>query len=208
MHDKQTREYQVDEEIQVKRALVTNAHRAYETKLQTGNGGNISGRISGTNLVIIKASACSFEQISTDNLVTVTLDGEQIAGDGAPSRELQTHLIIYKLRPDVQYIFHCHSPWSILCSSNSSSIPTVTHHAKQKLNQIPILNQLTDDALKILLMKNYNLQVFVHSHHGIFSFANTIELARYNAELVEETAQIAWYTVFREQMLSNHTHKA
>ena len=98
---------------QVKQSLLANARRAYEIRLQTGNGGNLSARIPGTELVIIKASGCSFDQCTIDNLVTVTLAGEQVEGDGTPSQELATHLAIYKERPDVHGIFHCHSPWAI-----------------------------------------------------------------------------------------------
>ena len=102
-----------DSIMQVKQALLANAKRAYEIRLQTGNGGNLSGRVPGGDLIIIKASGCSFDQCTADNLVTVTLDGEIVDGDGMPSQELATHLLIYKLRSDVQGIFHSHSPWTI-----------------------------------------------------------------------------------------------
>ena len=78
--------------MQVKRSLLTNAKRAYETRLQTGNGGNLSGRVPGADLIIIKASGCSFDQCTTENLITVRLDGETIAGDGMPSQELGRHI--------------------------------------------------------------------------------------------------------------------
>ena len=83
----------------VKQSLLTNAKRAYEIRLQTGNGGNLSGRVPGADLIIIKASGCSFDQCTADNLVAVTLDGEIVDGDGLPSKELATHLAIYRLRP-------------------------------------------------------------------------------------------------------------
>ena len=195
--------------MQVKHALLTNAKRAYEIRLQTGNGGNLSGRISGSNLIIIKASGCSFDQCQAENLITVTLDGVQIDGDGLPSQELATHLAIYKLRPDVGGIFHSHSPWAIACANFNDTIPTVTFHAKSKLGRIPVL-RLSDEtaqaylpAIKALLKADRNLRVFVQDRHGIFSFASSIELARYNAELVEETAQIAWSMALVERVASN-----
>ena len=125
--------------MQVKQSLLTNAKRAYEIRLQTGNGGNLSGRIPGTDLIIIKASGCSFDQCTADNLITVTLDGEYVDGGGVPSKELATHLAIYKLRPDVHGVFHSHSPWAIACANFNDTIPTVTLHAKSKRGHIPIL---------------------------------------------------------------------
>ena len=192
--------------MQVKQSLLTNAKRAYEIRLQTGNGGNLSGRVPGADLIIIKASGCSFDQCQPDNLITVTLEGAQIDGDGRPSRELATHLLIYKLRPDVQGVFHSHSPWSIACSSVGDTIPTVTLHAKSKLGRIPVLRlreksaQANLAAIENMLMADRNLKVFVQERHGIFSFDSSIELARYHAELVEETAQIAWSMALNEQL--------
>ena len=182
----------------VKQSLLANAKRAYEIRLQTGNGGNLSGRIPGTDLIIIKASGCSFDQCQPENLITVTLDGEQIDGDGLPSQELATHLAIYKQRSDVHGIFHSHSPWAIAYANFNDTIPTVTYHAKSKLGRIPVLRLSGETthanlaAIRALLTADRNLCVFVQERHGIFSFASSIELARYNAELVEETAQIAW----------------
>ena len=200
--------------MQVKQSLLTNAKRAYEIRLQTGNGGNLSGRIPGTDLIIIKASGCSFDKCRADNLITVTLDGEQVDGDGLPSQELATHLAIYKQRPDAQGIFHSHSPWAIAYANFNDTIPTVTLHAKSKLGRIPVLRlsgettQANLPVIKALLTADRNLCVFVQDRHGIFSFASSIELARYNAELVEETAQIAWSMALVERVASNRKRDA
>ncbi len=195
--------------IQVKQALLANARRAYETRLQTGNGGNLSGRVPGTDLIIIKASGCSFDQCQAENLVTVTLDGEIVDGQSQPSRELASHLAIYNGRPDAQAIFHCHSPYAIAYANCNDRIPTVTYHARSKLGRIPVL-RLPDEsaeanaaAIEALLREDCSLRAFVQDRHGIFSFARTIELARYNAELVEETAQIAWVMALGEQLAAN-----
>ena len=200
--------------MQVKQSLLSNAKRAYQIRLQTGNGGNLSGRVPGADLIIIKASGCSFDQCTAENLVTVTFDGEIVDGDGLPSQELATHLAIYKGRPDVHGVFHSHSPWAILCASLGDTIPTVTLHAKSKLGRIPVLRlsgetaQTNLPAIQALLTADRNLRVFVQDRHGIFSFARSIELARYNAELVEETAQIAWSMALSAHLASNREHDA
>ena len=197
--------------MRVKLSVLANAKRAYEIRLQTGNGGNLSGRVPGADLIIIKASGCSFDQCTVENLITVTLAGEIVAGDGPPSRELETHLLIYKLRPDVHGVFHCHSPWAILCASLGDTIPTATLHAKTKLGRIPVLKLPGESTpanlpvVEALLRADRNLRAFVQDRHGIFSFANSLELARYNAELVEETAQIAWSMALSEQLLATRS---
>jgi L-fuculose-phosphate aldolase/L-ribulose-5-phosphate 4-epimerase len=193
----------IDDAYRVKKDMVACAKRAYDIGLQTGNGGNLSGRLAGTDRIIIKPSGFSFAECTTDNLITVNLAGEQVEGEGDPSRELRTHLAIYNARPDVLGIFHCHSPWAIACAEFDPEIPCVSLHAAAKVGSIPVLkvaghaDQTVKDAVEALLSKTPNLRAFVQARHGIFSLAGSITLAEHTAELVEETAQIAWLIASR-----------
>ena len=74
----------VDVAAQVKKDIVACARRAYDIGLQTGNGGNLSSRIDGTDRIIIKPSGYSFGECTTANLITVNLAGEQLDGEGRP----------------------------------------------------------------------------------------------------------------------------
>jgi L-ribulose-5-phosphate 4-epimerase len=195
-----------DEAYQLKKDIVACAKRAYDIGLQTGNGGNLSGRIAGKDRIVIKPSGYSFGECTTDNLIMVNLAGERIEGQGAPSRELMTHLAIYKAQPDVLGIFHCHSPWAIACAEFESEIPCITLHADTKIGFIPVLkvtgqaDQIVKDAVEDLLLQNPNLKAFVQARHGIFSLGSSISLAEHTAELVEETAHIAWLIESRKQL--------
>jgi L-ribulose-5-phosphate 4-epimerase len=190
---------------QVQQELVKCARRAYEIGLQTGNGGNLSSRIAGTDKLVIKGSGQSFGECTPENLVTVSLQGQLIDGKGPPSRELMTHLAIYNARPDVMGIFHCHAPWSIAYGEFAADIPCVTLHAEAKIGHIPVLrvaghaDRAVAEAVQALLAQHSGLKAFVQAKHGIFSLAGSIRLAEHNAELVEETAKIAWLLALRKQ---------
>ena len=183
---------------EVKKELLACARRAYTIGLQTGNGGNLSARLDGTEQVVIKGSGTSFGECSMDNLVTVNLDGEMINGPGKPSREIRTHLAIYRLRPDVHGIFHSHSPWAIAYAEDADEIQPLALHAQSKLGVIPVLkvdghaDESVEKAVEALLKTHADLKAFVQAKHGIFGLARTITLAEHHAELVEETAQIGW----------------
>lgn len=183
---------------QVKKELLACARRAYTIGLQTGNGGNLSARLDGTEQVVIKGSGTSFGECSMDNLVTVNLDGEMINGPGKPSREIRTHLAIYRLRPDVHGIFHSHSPWAIAYAEDADEIQPLALHAQSKIGVIPVLkvdghaDEAVEKAVEALLKTHADLKAFVQAKHGIFGLARTITLAEHHAELVEETAQIGW----------------
>jgi L-ribulose-5-phosphate 4-epimerase len=178
--------------------VVQAARRAYMIGLQTGNGGNLSARVPGVEVVVIKPSGASFGECSLDNLVAVDFKGGVIYGSGKPSRELWTHLQIYRLRNDIYGILHCHSPWAIASAELFTELPLHTYHARDKIGRIPVLNveghsdAEVAEAVKILLNKNPEIKAFVQRKHGIFSMAESIILAEHQAELVEETAQIAW----------------
>jgi L-ribulose-5-phosphate 4-epimerase len=182
----------------VKKELLACARRAYAIGLQTGNGGNLSARLAGTDQVIIKGSGTSFGECTLDNLVTVSLDGEMIDGPGKPSREIRTHLAIYRLRPDVNGIFHSHSPWAIAYAEDVDEIQPLALHAQSKLGVIPVLkvdghaDETVEQAVEALLKAHADLKAFIQAKHGIFGLAATITLAEHHAELVEETAQIGW----------------
>jgi L-ribulose-5-phosphate 4-epimerase len=183
---------------QVKKQLLACARRAYAIGLQTGNGGNLSARPAGTEQVVIKGSGTSFGECTMDNLVTVNLDGKMIDGFGKPSREIRTHLAIYRLRPDVNGIFHSHSPWTIAYAEDADEIKPLALHARSKLGVIPVLkvdghaDEAVEKAVEALLKSHADLKAFVQAKHGIFGLAGTITLAEHHAELVEETAQIGW----------------
>ena len=189
---------------EVKKELLACARRAYTIGLQTGNGGNLSARLDGTEQVVIKGSGTSFGECTMDNLVTVNLDGEMIDGPGKPSREIRTHLAIYRLRPDVHGIFHSHSPWAIAYAEDADEIQPLALHAQSKLGVIPVLkvdghaDEAVEKAVEALLKVHADLKAFVQAKHGIFGLARTITLAEHHAELVEETAQIGWLVALKK----------
>lgn len=188
----------------IREEMIKAASRAYQLGLQTGNGGNLSCRIPASDTIIIKGSGLSFGECRQDNFVLVTIDGEVIDGAGKPSRELLTHLCIYRLRPDIHGIFHTHSPWAIACADDSPEIPLITGHAKAKLGPVPVIrseDQATADfarAVEKLLTEKPKLRAFVQSGHGIFGLGEDITQAEHTVELVEETSQIAFLIGLRK----------
>jgi L-ribulose-5-phosphate 4-epimerase len=196
---------------QVKKELLACARRAYTIGLQTGNGGNLSARPPGTEQVVIKGSGTSFGECTMDNLVTVNLDGEMIDGPGKPSREIRTHLVIYRLRPDINGIFHSHSAWAIAYAEDTDEIQPLALHARSKLGPIPVLkvdghaDEAVERAVAALLEARPGLRAFVQARHGIFALASTITLAEHHAELVEETAKIGWLVALKKTYRQNYT---
>ena len=50
--------------------------------------------------------------LTTDDIVTVDLDGNLVEGTARPPLEFHIHSEIYRARPDVQAVMHTHPRWS------------------------------------------------------------------------------------------------
>jgi len=74
-----------------------------------GTDGNVSLRLDGRR-VLTTPTCVSKGMLQAEDLVITDLDGRKIAGERDPSSELQMHLTIYRLRPDVSAVCHAHPP--------------------------------------------------------------------------------------------------
>lgn len=175
--------------------LMEIAKRCFTMGLQTGTGGNISIRVDESS-VVIKPSGVGFVECSPENLLVVDLDGNIIKGDSKPSKDMDFHLGIYKVRDDVNGIVHVHSPWATAWASSGKELPTLTVHSNAKLGRIPtvpvgpnggaqtaesIVAEYSEPSLKAALLEK----------HGSVGVGKTLLAAQHVVELIEETAHIA-----------------
>lgn len=93
----------------VGRAIVQVCRRLYERGLIAGPDGNVSARL-GPNSILVTPSGMSKVDVTVDDLVEVTLEGDRVRGDRLPSSEVAVHLRLYARRPDVQAVVHAHPP--------------------------------------------------------------------------------------------------
>jgi L-fuculose-phosphate aldolase/L-ribulose-5-phosphate 4-epimerase len=171
--------------------------RAHSSGLQSGNGGNLSVRVAGTDTMLIKAKGGSLADLREDDIVQIDFDGEVLAGSSPPSREFRSHALFYRRRPDVGAVFHSHSPWSIASAARFDAIPCVSLHMEMKLGAIPVLASQGHadgkmvEELDAFLAVHIGVKAFIQKRHGIFSLSADIGEAEMQAELVEECAKIA-----------------
>lgn len=181
-----------------KKLLIKVCRQCSHRGLQTGNGGNISVRISAETM-LIKASNTSFFSAEKEDFILTDFKGQPVYSHGKPSKECLLHAYLYQIRPDIQAIVHCHSPWATAWSSTGQVLPTATYHSVLKLNgNIPTLDSssysVPESFFPLIgaeLSKQPHIQGFLMKRHGQFAFSDSLENAMFHAELIEETAQIA-----------------
>jgi len=92
-----------------------------------GSAGNVSVRIKNNDneFVLITPSNVAYNEMSTEDILTIDMDGKVIEGKRNPSVEKKMHLGIYKERDDVNAIIHAHSVYSTVLSALRLPIPPI-----------------------------------------------------------------------------------
>lgn len=71
----------------------------------------------GDGRMLINIGSCQRSQLTEDDICTIDFDGNVLAGEGKPPLEFHLHAGVYKARPDVDAVIHCHPNWSTILST-------------------------------------------------------------------------------------------
>lgn len=186
--------------LKAKNDFLLAAGRTYESGIQTGTGGNLSVRIPGTDLMIVKPSGFTYGQCSEEDITITDFDGNLVEGINKPTQESTLHGNLYRRYSKIGGIVHTHSPFAIMVSLVASELPLVTMHSSLKLkNPIKVVDVTTQAVTKEELPKVFSVldadesaSAFILKGHGIVAFSSNCTKAGQIAELIEETAQIYW----------------
>ena len=83
--------------ITAKNAYLAASHRAFACGLAAASGGNISVRLPGTDLMIVKPSGITLGQAAEENLIITDLYGNLVEGSIKPTKETILHGGLYRL---------------------------------------------------------------------------------------------------------------
>ena len=93
----------------VKNELIEYGKLAGVKNFTPGFSGNLSARCG--NEILITATGTANGYLSEDDFALIDFEGNIIDGNKKPSSEKMLHVEFYKLREDINYIFHVHSPY-------------------------------------------------------------------------------------------------
>ncbi len=106
--------------------------------------GNVSARVPGADLLVIKPSGVSYDDITPDNMVVTDLAGTLVDGELAPSSDTAAHAYVYANMPDVNGIVHTHSTYATAWAQAGREIPVLgTTHADFSAAPVPVTRPLT-----------------------------------------------------------------
>src|SRR5580693_7213832 len=80
--------------------------------------GHISARVPGNpGLFFMKAHSIGLDEITMQNILTIDLDGNVVAGTARRHSEVYIHSEIFKARSDVNCVIHTHPTYSVALSA-------------------------------------------------------------------------------------------
>jgi L-ribulose-5-phosphate 4-epimerase len=88
--------------------------------------GNLSARVPGEELMVIKPSGVAYDDLTPDAMVLCDLHGAAVEGSLTPSSDAATHGYIYRELPDVGGIVHTHSVYATAWAVRGEPIPCAT----------------------------------------------------------------------------------
>jgi L-fuculose-phosphate aldolase len=177
----------------IKQEICEIGRRIYAKGFAAANDGNISYRI-GENEVLCSPTMVSKGFLKPDDICTVDLDGNQLAGKKKRSSEILLHLTIMKARPEIKSVVHCHPPHATAFAVAHEAIPQcVLPEVEVFLGDVPITKYETPGGQKFadtVLPFVHKCNVMILANHGTVSFGETVERAYWWTEILDAYCRI------------------
>lgn len=177
----------------VKEDLIEYGRKIQAAHLVVGAGGNISARDG--QLIWMKPSGFAMEEVGPEDLCGMDLAaGRQVAGTRKPTSEVNMHLAIYRVRPDVNAVFHTHSPW--LCGVVSAGVDLArmpmfaefVNDLGRRLS-VPYVTPTTQALADVMAEAAGNADTIFMANHGMCALGVNMKQAFYRCLIAEDAAK-------------------
>ncbi|MFI2103870.1 L-ribulose-5-phosphate 4-epimerase [Isoptericola sp. NPDC019693] len=167
-------------------------------ELVVWTAGNVSERVAnpeGDDLLVIKPSGVSYDDITPEAMVVCDLDGNLVEGDRSPSSDTAAHAYVYSHMPEVGGVVHTHSTYATAWAARAEEIPCVlTMMADEFGGPIPVgpFAIIGDDSIGrgiVKTLSGHRSPAVLMQNHGPFTIGKDARAAVKAAVMVEEVAR-------------------
>ncbi len=164
-------------------------------RLVVWTAGNVSARVPGRELMLIKPSGVSYDDLTPENMVLCDLRGRVLEGDLSPSSDTDAQAYVYRQLPDVGGVVHTHSTYATAWASRGEPIPCVlTMMADEFGGAIPVgpFALIGDDSIGrgiVDTLHGSRSAAVLMRNHGVFTIGKDARSAVKAAVMCEDVAR-------------------
>jgi L-fuculose-phosphate aldolase len=180
-------------ERQIKEFMCEIGRRVYAKSFAAANDGNITFRLNEREFLCTPTMVCK-GFLKPEDICKVDENGKQLAGTRKRTSEVLLHLVVYKFRPDVNAVVHCHPPHATAFAVAHEPIPKcILPEVEVFLGEVPTAVYETPGGQKFAdtiapYVKDCN--TIILANHGTVSFGPDLEKAYWNTEIVDAYCNI------------------
>jgi L-ribulose-5-phosphate 4-epimerase len=157
--------------------------------------GNVSARVPGADLLVIKPSGLDYDDLTPATMVVCDFDGTVVEGEHAASSDTAAHAYVYAHRPDVGGVVHTHSPYATAWAARGEEIPCVlTAMADEFGGPIPVgpFALIGGTAIGegiVSTLDGHRSPAVLMQNHGVFTIGKDARAAVKAAVMCEDVAR-------------------
>ncbi len=159
--------------------------------------GNVSARVPGQDLMVIKPSGVSYDELCAANMIVCDLYGTVVDGELSPSSDTAAHAYVYREMPQVGGVVHTHSPYATAWAARGEAIPChLTAQADEFGGEIPIgpFALIGGDDIGqgiVTTLAGHRSPAVLMTNHGVFTIGRDARAAVKAAVMCEDVARTA-----------------
>jgi L-ribulose-5-phosphate 4-epimerase len=168
--------------------------------LVTWTSGNVSERVPGEDLFVIKGSGVSYDELTWEGITVCDLDGTVVDGIRQPSSDTAAHAYVYRHMADVNGQVHTHSPYATAWAARGEEIPCVlTAMADEFGGPIPVgpFALIGDDSIGqgiVATLSGHRSPAVLMQNHGVFTIGPSAKAAVKAAVMTEDVARTVHFS--------------
>ena len=191
---------------ELRRTLAELHQSLVENGLVAWTSGNVSARVPGSDLLVIKPSGVGYYDLTPESMVVCDLDGTRVDGDLSPSSDTASHAYIYRHMPEVGGVVHTHSRYATAWAARGEPIPCVlTAMADEFGGEIPVgpFAPIGGDEIGravVETLAGHRSPAVLLRSHGVFTVGATARDAVKAAVMCEDAAATVHLAVSRGEL--------
>ncbi|TQF01600.1 class II aldolase/adducin family protein [Kitasatospora acidiphila] len=157
---------------------------------------NLSARLDGERFLM---SPGSVRDLAADQLATIGLDGQVLAGEMSPSAAevIAMHGVVYRARPQVGAVIHTHSPAATAFAVAHRPLPCRTEPLLRfgQAEEVPVVpwgprgSDVSVRGIAAILAERSTTSAVLLANHGLLAFGPDAAAAAHLVVAIEESAE-------------------